>query len=202
VELGKLNIQWLAQGSLRMSKELIKVFAENGCMALYLGVESAMPKVLNKMNKSFNFENLFKLGLINDLGIVPIVSLIFDGSDRKMYENTVAFLEKYNVLATSMYLMTPRPGTKDWLRYKDKLIDHDWSHFDTNHVVFDPRKLNAQNLSAERLKEEFDRIYKYFYDPGTIKKRFEKISYSNEGIAKLLNEIISGNVFSGRAPLG
>lgn len=196
-ELKKNNIKWIAQGSLQMSEDLIRNLADNGCMALYLGVESPSEKRLQDLNKSFNFDNLDKIRLIHDCGIVPIISLIFYGDDPAMVENTLNFFDNYNVLATSMYIFTPRPGTVDWVKYKDKLLTENWSHYDTAHVVFDPSR-----MSAEELQEKYQEIYHTFYSEENIEKRFEKIDYSNEGVARLLNETISGSVFNGHAPLG
>ena len=56
--------------------------------------------------------------------------------------------------------MTPYPGTAlhTWLAAEGRITDANWDHHDTRHVVYQPRRLQPEQLLAG-----YRRAYRHFY---------------------------------------
>lgn len=46
-------------------------------------------------------------------------------------------LQEYPIHDPRIAIYTPLPGTPDWSKWQEGVFDTDWSHFDTNHLVFE-----------------------------------------------------------------
>jgi hypothetical protein len=49
----------------------------------------------------------------------------------------------------ALHVLTPYPGTQIYQRFKDqgRIISYDWSHYDHNTVVFQPKNMTPQELA-------------------------------------------------------
>lgn len=99
IELGKLNLTWVAAGvrAKTVSPEDLKLWKENGCQAIYFGIESGSQKILDVMEKKATVqENLNALQWTNDAGLSTIIQLVIGmpGEDNKTIEETIDFLKK------------------------------------------------------------------------------------------------------------
>ena len=66
------------------------------------------------------------------------------------------------------HMLTPYPGTTlyEQLDAQGRIIDRDWSRYNTSHVVFQPKQ-----MSPEQLREGYLRAYRAFYSFKSILKR-------------------------------
>jgi hypothetical protein len=75
---------------------------------------------------------------------------MFGGDDDTpdVFEHTLKFMLDSNVDTIQATRLTPFPGTPLFadLENQGRIIDKDWSHYDFNHVVFEPRQMNRETL--------------------------------------------------------
>lgn len=149
----KLN--WLGQTSINLAKddELMALAKESGCMGFLIGFESLSDAVLKDVGKKPNStkEYLSAIRKIQSYGIGIMGSFIFgfDQDDETVFETYWQFLKRSGLEAAYVGIMTPYPGTRfyDDLNREGRIFDHDWSNYDTSHVVFHPKKMSAETLS-------------------------------------------------------
>ncbi|MCI0528869.1 MAG: radical SAM protein, partial [Nitrospira sp.] len=177
--LKELNIKWGAQCTLFLGSEpeMVKLAAESGCIAMFVGMESINEDVLAEMNKPFNQEKKYEdqIKCFHDHGIMVNPGIIFgsDADDESVFENTVEFLIKCRVELAYINISTPLPGTALFERMKaeDRIFDWDWSHYDGKHVVYYPKR-----MTPEVLQEGFFWANRQFFSLPSILTRVTSTS--------------------------
>lgn len=172
--LKELNIKWGAQCTLFLGSEpeMVKLAAESGCVAMFVGMESINQEVLAEMNKPFNQEKKYEdqIKCFHDHGIMVNPGIIFgsDADDESVFENTVEFLIKCRVELAYINIATPLPGTVLFERMKaeGRIFDWDWNHYDGKHVVFYPKRMRP-----EVLQEGFFWANRQFFSLSSIMAR-------------------------------
>lgn len=149
----KLN--WLGQASVNLAKddELLTLAKESGCMGLLVGFESLSNEVLKDVGKKQNVRQDY-LEVIRKIqsyriGVMGSFIFGFDQDDETVFEKYWEFVKRSRLEALYLGIMTPYPGTKffDELDSQGRIFDYDWSHYDTSHVVFQPKKMSPEVLS-------------------------------------------------------
>ena len=86
-----------------------------------------------------------------------------DGPD--VFERTVDWAVKNGITTATFHIQTPYPGTRLYQQMKaaGRLTTDNWDLYDTRHVVYRPKSMDAQAL-----KEGYDRAYRDFYNWRTI----------------------------------
>ena len=172
--LKEMNIKWGAQCTLFLGNEpdMVKLAADSGCVAMFVGMESINEDVLTEMNKGFNQDKRYEdqIKCFHDHGIMVNPGIIFgsDADDESVFENTVEFLIKCRVELAYINIATPLPGTALFERVKaeGRIFDWDWSHYDGKHVVFQPKR-----MSPEVLQEGFYWANRQFFSLASIATR-------------------------------
>lgn len=169
------KIKWGGQASITAAKdpEVLKLAAESGCMALFIGVESISKETLHDAHKDFNkpenyAENFQKY---HDNGIIILAGIIFgfDTDNESVFERTVDFLVKHKIGLANFGILTPLPGTDVYTRLNDenRIFDRNWSQYSASQVVYYPKQ-----MSPERLKEGHVWAKKEFYSLSSLAKRY------------------------------
>ncbi len=103
----------------------------------------------------------------------------FDYDNKSVFNNTLEWLVKNKIETMTAHILTPYPGTELYKKFKaeGRIIDFNWSHYNTSHVVFNPKQ-----MSREELYKGYIWIYKEFYSFKNIFKRLpeqkkQRISY-------------------------
>jgi radical SAM superfamily enzyme YgiQ (UPF0313 family)/anti-anti-sigma regulatory factor len=169
--LKELNIKWGAQCTLFLGNEpdMVKLAADSGCVAMFVGMESISEDVLTEMNKPFNQEKKYEdqIKCFHDHGIMVNPGVIFgsDGDDESVFENTVDFLIKCRVELAYINIATPLPGTVlfDRMKAEGRIFDWDWNHYDGKHVVYHPKR-----MTPEVLQEGFFWANRQFFSLSSI----------------------------------
>ncbi|HET6369659.1 MAG TPA: radical SAM protein [Nitrospiria bacterium] len=169
--LKELNIKWGAQCTLFLGNEpdMVKLAADSGCVAMFVGMESISEDVLSEMNKPFNQEKKYadQIKCFHDHGIMVNPGVIFgsDGDDESVFENTVDFLIKCRVELAYINIATPLPGTVlfDRMKGEGRIFDWDWNHYDGKHVVYYPKR-----MTPEVLQEGFFWANRQFFSLSSI----------------------------------
>jgi radical SAM superfamily enzyme YgiQ (UPF0313 family) len=93
----------------------------------------------------------------------------FDNDDEHVFEQTVEFVDRARIDLPRYAVMTPFPGTGSFrqLEAEGRLLHKNWSLYDVEHVVFQPRQ-----MSPERLQEGLEWAWRQSYGWSSIAKRF------------------------------
>ena len=67
---------------------------------------------------------------------------------------TVKFAQKNKIDTVMLNILTPLPGTQQFqeLEAEGRIIEHDWSFYDAQHVVFQPKQMTPLHLLQETIK--------------------------------------------------
>ncbi len=151
-----LKIIWMSQSSIDAAydEELLRLAAESGCKALFVGLETVSEEALKEVGKSQNKVEFYKeaINRFHRYGIFIHGAFIFgmDEHDKDIFKKTVDFAVKTRLDGVQYSILTPLPGTKlaEELEKQGRIIDRDWSNYDCGHVVFKPKKMSPAELDA------------------------------------------------------
>lgn len=148
------NINWMCQASINISKEdeLLELMRASGCGAVFIGFESTSQENLAMMEKGVNrrYNYLEAIAKIQSYGILVHSSFIvgYDFDSQATFDDLIGFISEANLLIPLINILTPLPGTKLFKRLEaeGRILHKDWSKYDTQHVVFSPARMSADEL--------------------------------------------------------
>ncbi len=169
-----LGLKWngAVSANILSYPDLLDEMKESGCKSLFIGFESINSESLDSVSKNQNNTKMYEklISEIHSRGIMLNASLVFglDGDKPDVFKNTLDWMVKNKVETMTAHILTPYPGTVIFEKYKSegRIIDYDWQHYNTSHVVFKPK-----NMSHEELYNGYIWIYKEFYSFKNILKR-------------------------------
>ncbi len=172
--LAPLGVKWGGQASLTIAQdpELLRLAAHSGCYSLFIGIESLDPANLLDVHKRINrvedYERAIKT--LRDHGIVVVGSFILglDHDDEGVFERTLRFCERNEIVLPVFFILTPLPGTPLYQRMEQegRILSRDWGRYDGMHVLFQPRL-----MSPETLQEGFQWACQEVYSWRSIARR-------------------------------
>jgi len=172
-----LGLTWHAavSANIGLHDNLLESMHESGCQSLFIGLESINKNSLKSASKHQNNREEFE-ELINKLhqrGIMLNASMVFgfDNDYPDVFNNTLDWLVKNRVETMTAHILTPYPGTKLHIRLKQegRIIDHDYTHYNTSRVVFKPK-----NMTEKELLDGYLHIYHEFYSLKNIYRRMPR----------------------------
>ncbi len=176
LRLAPLNKRWYTQASVSIAKdlELLELARQAGCCILSLGLDSMVGESLKQVNKPINQPDFYQEAVerIHSFGIMVGASFIFgfDHDDAGVFEKTLDFAIDSGLDFASFHILTPYPGTPlfEQMQREERLLfpNGDWSRFDTQHVVFQPK-----NMSPEELQKGLEWVWKEFMSLKSIRMR-------------------------------
>lgn len=172
------GIMWMSQASLNIAEDpkLLHLAARSGCKGLFVGLESADDESLNRMNKGFLKPQKFKeaIAKLHDKGLGVMGAFIFgnDNEDASIFKKTLDFAKTIKLDLAQFAVLTPYPGTAIYnkLIKENRIFNFDWAQYDCGNVVFKPLK-----ITADKLKEEVDKMWREFYRFDEILLRLVKL---------------------------
>ena len=175
--LKPLNVKWNAAVSLNIADmpELLDEMKASGCQSLFIGFESINESSISNVNKvQNNLEKYnFAVNEIHKRGIMINASFVFglDGDDKSVFESTLKWIVDNKIETVTSHILTPYPGTHLYKEFLEtgRIIDFDYSKYNTANVVFQPK-----NMTAEELQQGYLKIYKDIYSFKNIIKRTPK----------------------------
>jgi radical SAM superfamily enzyme YgiQ (UPF0313 family) len=120
--------------------------------AVFVGLESIVGDSLAESHKLHNAVERYAeaVAAFHRRGIFVEGGLMFgfDHDEPDVFARTLAFVEKIGLDVAQVAFVTPMPGTALFARLRDegRLVDHDWAHYDCNHVVFRPARMTGLEL--------------------------------------------------------
>ena len=160
------GVVWLSQASLNITDnpQLLRMAARSGCKGLFIGLESADCESLTQMNKGFLQPQKYKDAIkrLHDQGISVLGAFVLgnDNEDPSIFKRTLDFAKKIKIDLAQFAVLTPYPGTAIYNRLikENRIFNFDWTKYDAGNAVFKPLK-----MTAEKLKEEVDKLWRDFY---------------------------------------
>ena len=176
--LAELDKHWIGQCSLAAVKKIenVKLMAESGCKALFIGFESIDDATLAHTGKRQNRPSQYRevLDMLHDHGISTWGSFVFgfDTDDAEVFDRTVEFGIQMQLTMALFAILTPYPGTKLYKRLlaEGRLTNPQWwlgGDHDAGSPYYTPK-----TMTREALREGWVRAWQRFYSPGAIWKRW------------------------------
>lgn len=166
---------WTSQATFNIvdHDDLVRLAAESGCKALFIGLESISVASLKETGKRFNKPHHYLAGIrkLHDAGIAIQTGLVFgfDSDDVTVFERTLEFVGKAGVDVASVQSLTPFPGTPIFrqLEKQQRILTYDWSKYNAKtDVVFQPKQMTPDQLQAG-----VEWFTKHFYSLRSISHR-------------------------------
>jgi len=153
-------------------EEIVDLLKKSGCVYILIGFESVNNMSLKGILKGFNrfeeYKNIIELLRSIDVVLMGCFIFGFDEDQLDVFKKTVDFANEYKVDIPRYAIYTPYPGTEAYRRLtaEDRILHHYWQHYDTQHVVFQPK-----NMSPQQLDEGFRWAFRETYRPIPSLKR-------------------------------
>jgi radical SAM superfamily enzyme YgiQ (UPF0313 family) len=164
----RLKIQWggLATTTIAWDDELLDLAARSGCRGLLIGFESLNHASLVEAKKSFNMRHDYHevVRKIHERRIAIMGCFVFgfDHDTLDSFGETVEFVMASHMDLPRYAIAVPFPGTALYKRLKTegRIATEDWSLYDGQHVVFEPRNMTKDEL-LRHTRDAWLRTYSY-----------------------------------------
>lgn len=148
------NLKWVGQASTNVADdaEILSLLRDSGCMGLAVGFETLSQKNIRDVGKGVNRtqEYLDRIRKIHAYGIGLAGNFIFgfDHDDPTTFTDITDFVDAARLDGFYYSLLTPYPGTPlyEQMKSEGRILERDWSLYDTDHVVYAPRLMDAETL--------------------------------------------------------
>ena len=169
-----LKLRWagLVTTTIAWDEELLDLAARSGCRGLLIGFESLDQKSLDETRKSFNMRKDYRRWwTASTIAASPSWAVSCSASThdtRETFDRTVDFVMESRMDLPRYAIAVPFPATALFRRLKaeNRILTEDWSLYDGQHVVFEPR-----NMSPDELLQHTERAWKKTYRYTSIAKR-------------------------------
>ncbi len=166
--LAPLKIRWggLTTVQIGWDDELLDLCAKSGCKGLLMGFESLSRENLLLTSKAFNLVKDYKdvIKRLHEKGVRIMGCFVFglDDDDKTVFKRTVDFCIDAKIDLPRFAIVTPFPNTPLYNRLKaeGRVLTEDWSLYDAQHVVFQPKHMTAEEL-YRGTEWAWKRVYSY-----------------------------------------
>jgi radical SAM superfamily enzyme YgiQ (UPF0313 family) len=135
--------------------EIMALWKEAGLCYFYLGIEGVGS--LERFNKPVSAEeNERAIGILNDLGVDLIVSIIVHPDfDREDFEAILEYIERNRIDYPLFPILTPFPGSQLYDEAFERVLTHNYALYDFLHSVF------ATRLQRRAFYEAYAGLYRF-----------------------------------------
>jgi radical SAM superfamily enzyme YgiQ (UPF0313 family) len=176
IQRRNLKIKWDCETRVDMvTRELLQLMKDSGCIAVWLGIEAGSQMVLDAMGKGYTLQTIKKtFKTVEEVGLMTVASVVlgFPEETPETVRETTKFVQEVNPDDVGYYIATPYPGTpmrelvikNGWLKITD------FDRYDTATPIFE-----TPLISAKQLKEMREKALQNFYiRPSYIYKMWRK----------------------------
>ena len=176
-----LGFRWVGLATTRIAEdaELLKLAAQSGCKGVLIGFESISQDTLNASRKHFhaaaNYAEVIKKLHDHGIGIQGCFVFGFDNDDESVFERTVEFVDRTRIDLPRYAVATPFPNTGLYRRLEaeGRLLHKNWSLYDVEHVVSQPKQ-----MSPDRLQDGLEWAWRQSYRWGSLATRVRGAPWS------------------------
>ena len=175
--LAPLGKRWMTQATLAVAEDerLVRRMAAGGCVGIFAGLETFSSANLAGVDKTCHrvadYRERIRLIHGHGVGVEAGIVFGFDGDDVSVFAETVEQMDALELDMAQISIFTPLPGTPQYERMRDRILDDDWEHYDFHHAVFHPR-----HMSAAELQSGHDWATRAFYSPARIARRLARVA--------------------------
>jgi radical SAM superfamily enzyme YgiQ (UPF0313 family) len=149
-----LRVSWFGLSTvlLALNERLLDLCARSGCRGLLVGFESLSAESVRSAGKGFNTPNKYReiIRRFHEKQISLMGCFVFglDEDHAEVFKRTAAFAVEEKIDLPRFAIATPFPGTPLYRRLaaEDRILTRDWSLYDGQHVVFQPKHLGVEEL--------------------------------------------------------
>lgn len=171
------GLKWAAQATVMIARdaELLDAAVEAGCRGLFIGFETFSSPQFKKLGKPGNWrERFFEACRALHEKKVSIWGGFVFGLDTDTIENlreTVKLAAEAELEFAQFSKLTPLPGTAQFKQFEaeGRLTEHDWSKFNFQSVLYQPKAMKAEELNAAA-----NEAWHEFYSTRTLVRRLLK----------------------------
>jgi radical SAM superfamily enzyme YgiQ (UPF0313 family) len=172
-----LNVEWFGLSTVLLGNDepLLDLAAKSGCRGLLIGLESISPASLKSTRKGFNkpedYAELVAKLHARKIAVQGCFTFGLDDDGPDVFERTAKFAVDAAIDLPRFAIVTPFPGTTLHKRLdaEGRILTRDWSLYDGQHVVFQPR-----NMSVRELQLGTERAWKQAYSVRSIWSRLRR----------------------------
>ncbi|MFH0831779.1 MAG: radical SAM protein [archaeon] len=213
-ELAKRNLKiyWRCAGRTNLvgmnDLKLLREMKKAGCVAIQYGIETGSPKLINLANKQVTLEQMEEAIRVTRLSGIEITlgwMIGFPEETKETLQETINFCVKNEISLTSMFFVTPYPGTplyeetkergliKNEEKYLDKLHD---SEFNINLTKFSNEELfNLREWVINKVNRAYFKKHGGEYLKWIIKKQKWHLDYiRHNGIKGFLKTAVNNAI--------
>jgi radical SAM superfamily enzyme YgiQ (UPF0313 family) len=147
---------WSAAVTLDVTDDpaLIREMALGGCTGVFIGFESLSDENLvdarKRTPRTEDYDR--RVRIFHDNGIQVNGSFVFgfDHDGPEVFQKTVRWIEENRLECATFHILTPYPGTPLFkqMESENRLLHREWKKYDTAHVVFQPKRMSAEELET------------------------------------------------------
>lgn len=174
--LSKLDLHgWTCQSEMSIAKhpDLIEMSVAAHLDKHFIGFESVNPDNRSSLGGKSrgvadNASDAIRIIRSHGVGVVGLFVMGFDQDTPATFQAMWDFIRHSELDSVSTTMLTPYPGTpfRDQVESEGRLLDMPWSHYDTAHVVFQPK-----NFTLDELRAAYDWLCRKIYSPTQIARR-------------------------------
>jgi anaerobic magnesium-protoporphyrin IX monomethyl ester cyclase len=157
-----------------LNAPLIALMQQAGLRVINCGVESVDHQVLRSADRNMSFEKLeSEVRNCESQGIKVAAFYVFGlpADTEQTIRATIKFAKRLNTFVAQFHVNTPFPGTKVYDQVKDRITDHDWSHYDSFTPVFTHPNLTE----AQLVRLRHAAFTSYYFRPAYLTKHGGKL---------------------------
>jgi radical SAM superfamily enzyme YgiQ (UPF0313 family) len=161
----------------RLDLELLEKMKEAGCYRIYLGIESGSQKILDRIKKGININQVEdavnwckKVGI--EVGGLFMLGL--PGDSEETMQETIYFAKKLNLELAKAAIAIPLPSTEMFNELEEKglIKTYDWKNY--NYHSIPSLIYNHQSLSWPVVEKYYNKFYREVYlRPEVIKNKLK-----------------------------
>jgi radical SAM superfamily enzyme YgiQ (UPF0313 family) len=175
-----MHLRWHAAVSTNIGyqRKLLDEMRDSGCESLFIGFESINHRSIKSAAKMQNHVDHYEriISELHSRGIMVNASMVFgfDHDTPDIFADTVEWLVNNKIETVTAHILTPYPGTRLYQRMlqDERIIDFEPTHYNTSHVVYQPKQ-----MTAEQLYNGYLWLYKQFYTLRNIYRRLPSNYY-------------------------
>lgn len=173
--LRPLRKRWISQVTLSLAEdpELLALAAQAGCLGVFVGLETFngnnLQAVCKRQNQVHRYRQAIRRFHAHGIGVEAGIVFGLPGDRPEVFTRTLRLLDRLEVDAVLVSILTPLPGTPRAAAMTERVLDRNWAHYDFHHVVFQP-----WGMSAEALQAGHDWVTRQFYRPWRIARRLAR----------------------------
>jgi len=135
----------------RVDRKTLRLMKRSGCWKIFIGVESADNRMLERMKKWETIEKIEEgINIIQEEGLIPDLGFIIGlpGETEESIQKTIKFVKKHKKCVSALNLISPFPGTQIYeITKKEGILIEDWSQFNQNDgLSYVPKDLTREKL--------------------------------------------------------